>query len=288
MNGLKYIRTQCNFSLSELAERLEVSRQIISAWETGKKQIPENRKKQLSEFFGLNKDYFGEINEVQKKELLGKAMFRYSECSGETYRYKPNLEDERQIAYFLPEKQKSLDEEFLYKQKQQKDLIERINTIISGPTNINLRDQIFSINRGTTVFELTADLMTKAFSQGIIQRMPYYHGIVEILEALYYAIGDEPLPEPENEHLTDRAWIKECRDLFVNHFKTVIPVDNPNTRPKSHLKKLTEEELSAKIAQAEKEFAEKAGPAGCMGAAFMLNSEYNDKDSKSSIPNLRF
>lgn len=38
MNGLKYIRTQCNFSLSELAERLDVSRQIISAWENGKKR----------------------------------------------------------------------------------------------------------------------------------------------------------------------------------------------------------------------------------------------------------
>ena len=38
MNGLRYIRKQCNFSLSQLAERLEVSRQIISAWENGKKE----------------------------------------------------------------------------------------------------------------------------------------------------------------------------------------------------------------------------------------------------------
>ena len=48
MNGLRYIRKQCNFSLSQLAERLEVSRQIISAWENGKKEIPEMRKKQLA------------------------------------------------------------------------------------------------------------------------------------------------------------------------------------------------------------------------------------------------
>ena len=54
MNGLRYIRKQCNFSLSQLAERLEVSRQIISAWENGKKEIPEMRKKQLADFFGID------------------------------------------------------------------------------------------------------------------------------------------------------------------------------------------------------------------------------------------
>ena len=63
MNGLKYIRTQCNFSLSELAERLDVSRQIISAWENGKKEIPEARKEQLAEFFGIDKCFFDEITE---------------------------------------------------------------------------------------------------------------------------------------------------------------------------------------------------------------------------------
>ncbi len=37
MNGLKFIRTQCNLSLNNVAQALNVSRQIISAWENGKK-----------------------------------------------------------------------------------------------------------------------------------------------------------------------------------------------------------------------------------------------------------
>ena len=61
MNGLRYIRTQCNFSLSELADRLDVSRQIISAWENGKKEIPEARKVQMAEFFGIDKSFFDDI-----------------------------------------------------------------------------------------------------------------------------------------------------------------------------------------------------------------------------------
>ncbi len=44
MNGLKIIRIQCNYSVSELAEEIGVSRQMISAWENGKKSIPANRK----------------------------------------------------------------------------------------------------------------------------------------------------------------------------------------------------------------------------------------------------
>ena len=48
MNGLRYIRKQCNFSLSQLAERLEVSRQIISAWENGNSR---NEKEAIGRFF---------------------------------------------------------------------------------------------------------------------------------------------------------------------------------------------------------------------------------------------
>lgn len=51
MNGLKYIRTRCNLSLNDLAETIGVSRQALSAWENEKKDIPEQRKQQLSEFF---------------------------------------------------------------------------------------------------------------------------------------------------------------------------------------------------------------------------------------------
>lgn len=39
MNGLKFIRTQCNLSLNNVAQTLNVSRQIVSAWENGKKNV---------------------------------------------------------------------------------------------------------------------------------------------------------------------------------------------------------------------------------------------------------
>lgn len=89
MNGLKYIRVRCNLSLNDLAECIGVTRQALSAWENGKKEIPEQRKEQLSEFFGIDQRYFGEISEEEKITLLEKAMFRYDHNGRESYRYKP-------------------------------------------------------------------------------------------------------------------------------------------------------------------------------------------------------
>ena len=89
MNGLKYIRIRCNLSLNELADMIGVTRQALSSWENGKKDIPEQRCEQLAEFFGIDKEYFGEISEEKKQYLLEKAMFRYDENGKETYRFKP-------------------------------------------------------------------------------------------------------------------------------------------------------------------------------------------------------
>ena len=136
MNGLRYIRKQCNFSLSQLAERLEVSRQIISAWENGKKEIPEMRKKQLADFFGIDKCFFDEISEEQKRILLDKAMFRYIEDGEETYRYKPDKNTKKLVAYFPPEHEMSLSEELIELQRKQKQLLDRINHMISGPKQV--------------------------------------------------------------------------------------------------------------------------------------------------------
>ena len=75
MNGLKYIRTRCNLSLSELARFIGVTRQALSSWENGRKEIPEQRKEQLACFFGIDKEYFGEISEKEKNTCLRKQCF---------------------------------------------------------------------------------------------------------------------------------------------------------------------------------------------------------------------
>lgn len=219
MNGLKYIRTQCNFSLSELADRLNLSRQIISAWENGKKEIPEARKIQMADFFGIDKSFFDDITEEQKKVLLGKAMFRYVESGMETYRYKPNMQEKSHMAYFIPEREMSLDEEFVELQRVQKQLLDRINHIISGPEQARLRDQMSYIIRGTEVFGKTADAMEVCFSKEPQLKMQYFLGMVEVLQALNIAIvgaDDENLQYEDSVHDTQ---VKELVSMMKQIFE---------------------------------------------------------------------
>ena len=48
MNGLRYIRKQCNFSLSQLAERLETNNKCLGKWEKGNSR---NEKEAIGRFF---------------------------------------------------------------------------------------------------------------------------------------------------------------------------------------------------------------------------------------------
>ena len=77
MNGLKIIRIQCNYSVGELAAEIGISRQMISAWENGKKSIPESRKMQLAEYFGVEPELIGEINEQKKRDIVNRTFYRW-------------------------------------------------------------------------------------------------------------------------------------------------------------------------------------------------------------------
>ena len=66
MNGLNFIRTRCNISLSELADILDVSRQQISAWENGVKPICQKRLSQLSKYFGKTDKIIEEVGAINR------------------------------------------------------------------------------------------------------------------------------------------------------------------------------------------------------------------------------
>lgn len=75
MNGLTYIRKLCNLSSCDVADILGVSRQAVSSWENGK-IIPEDRLKQLSNYFGVQENYFSEITDEDKEYLAQLPMVR--------------------------------------------------------------------------------------------------------------------------------------------------------------------------------------------------------------------
>ena len=274
MNGLRYIRKQCNFSLSQLAERLEVSRQIISAWENGKKEIPEMRKKQLADFFGIDKWFFDEISEEQKRILLDKAMFRYIEDGEETYRYKPDKNTKKLVAYFPPEHEMSLSEELIELQRKQKQLLDRINHMISGPKQVSLRDQMCFITRGVEVFSMIADAMDGCFSKEIQYKMPYYFGILEVLRAMNIVIN--LLDDEHRDNVSDdenfNKLVSVIKRVFENMMdKTSIPVNKSEKYNGNNKEVLTMQE---KIHMAEESYSKFEKPKDMkMYSVFRLKSK---------------
>ena len=228
MNGLKYIRTRCNLSLSELAETMGITRQALSAWENGKKEIPEQRKEQLAHFFGIDKAYFGEISEEEKRYLLEKAMFRYDDNGKETYRYKPK--DGTTNLYSIPicfmgERTISLDEEYVLAQKKKQEMLENIDDIIKWTSNAgSIESQMVCINRGCSVYALINEMMEEMRGMQSYMRMPFFYEMMNVWKAMMIAYG---LKEKEDVTFLDRSgyycgedgeWILELSKMIEKHW----------------------------------------------------------------------
>lgn len=193
MNGLRYIRTRCNLSLNELADFIGVTRQALSSWENGKKAIPVQRQEQLAKFFGIDKTYFGEISEEEKKYLLEKAMFRYDDNGKETYRYKPQegLTSLKSVPIcFLGDMDISLDEEYVLAQRKKQETLDKIDDIIKWTNDAgNIKSQTICINRGCTVYGIINELMETMRGMKSPIKMPFFYELINILKAMLLAYG---------------------------------------------------------------------------------------------------
>lgn len=239
MNGLKFVRTQCNLSKNQLAKNIGVIRQTINKWENGENPIPEEKLRFLSEFFGLDEIFFGEIFDKQKQYLLEKAMFLWDEDGKETYRYKPkegsdNPED--LWVYFLEEKELRLDEEYDLAQKRKKQTIDKIADIIKWTDNAGgLESQIACINRGCNVYDMVNQLMELTRSMKRNAKMPFFYEVVDVLKAMLLAnslLDEGQLAYTDNSTYycgEDKEWIVKLAQEMKEHWEA------KQTMQKKHL-----------------------------------------------------
>lgn len=236
MNGLKFIRTQCNLSLNNVAQALNVSRQIISAWENGKKDIPNERKEQLSDYFGIDAQYFDEIDEIQKKKILGTAMYRWNHNGDEFFLFRPDEKSQmflKGLCTYEPEERKILlSDELKAKKQLQKEIVKRINQQIEGQLWYNLNDQITSINRGTKYYECCADTYEFIYDQPSSHKMSYYYRALEVVDALLLAFSGEMVESADDvfqyfatedyTYRIDTNFVQKCADMIKEHMKPIM------------------------------------------------------------------
>lgn len=236
MNGLKFIRTQCNLSLNNVAQALNVSRQIISAWENGKKDIPNERKEQLSDYFGIDAQYFDEIDEIQKKKILGTSMYRWNHNGDEFFLFRPDEESQMFLkglcTYEQNERKILLSDELKEKKQLQKGIVRRIDQQIEGQSWYNLHDQITSINRGTKYYQCCVDTYEAIYNQSSSHKMSYYYRALEVVDALLLAFGGEVIRNDDDvsqyfeagdyTYRIDPDFVQKCANMIKEHMKPII------------------------------------------------------------------
>lgn len=216
MNGLNFIRTRCNLSLSELANVLGVSRQQVSAWENGVKPISENRLKQLEEYFGVEHKYFLEISEEDKEFLISKGLYRRLDTVKECYCFSKQGDMEKDLKFrpfSYPNFEESLDEQMIHAKKRKKATMEGIENVMGyfGKPD-KIIEEIAAINRGCTVYDALTTYLSKMPDEKPALRMQYYNMARNILFALLIANGLMSQKELE-KHLEYEKGIFMCYDI---------------------------------------------------------------------------
>lgn len=229
MNGLKYIRIRCNLSLGELAEAIGVTRQALSAWESGKKTIPQKRAEQLAAYFGIDQTFLGDILDDTKQELLQKTMFLHDETGKETYLFRPKdgTKDLRDVTIkFFNDRTISLDEEYILSRNRCKETIAQTELLISGHTpKAAIQDQMLYMHRGCYIYDMVNSLMENMYHLAPLHKMPFFFEIASILDAmlLAYNVKGNASGTADNDlsPYMDNKWITELASLIKDHWDPI-------------------------------------------------------------------
>ena len=224
MNGLKFIRIRCNLSLNELAGIIGVTRQALSSWENDKKVIPKLRLEQLSDYFGIEEKYFGDISENDKEALIKRAMYRYDVNGKEAYRYKKDNDSKFSGQYYWGKLENSLDEELVLAKKRKQDTLQKISDIIDWSNSSYRIDQIMLRNRNCGIYEMINELMELLRHTEKTYKVPFFYELTNIWKAMMLAYGliseDDLSFEEHKEHLIENGkWIVKLAEILKQHWE---------------------------------------------------------------------
>ena len=221
MNGLKYIRTRCNYSQRALAEVLGVSRQAVNMWENSKKIPSKERKEDLCLIFGIdNPEYLGELTDELQQELKELPIYKVPfDGDSERFAFKPIKSEDlrykcKHIMKYCDE-QLSLDEQCTLKRSDLKMLLDDINNYAIEGNTKNSFNNLSGMNRALQIFGRTLDAAQEARNKHPEYVMVYFHTILAILDAMNISFGTVD----ENDVL----YCKELKDVVISENLSVIP-----------------------------------------------------------------
>lgn len=204
MNGLKFIRNKVvNMTMEEFSDTMNISRQILYLWESGKKEIPENRLKELEQFSGIPARYFKEqnlsdnqINEIMKYKIV-KDMKKVQLPDESNKKF-----GDRNSEYFLNldiDKKVLIEVENDLMRKELISLVSRIIKIIYATNEVENvpKNELVDMRERAKLFERFASIVEgteeQRFLSQMLRVMELYLGTNDNLKSNHSISDESPL-----------------------------------------------------------------------------------------------
>lgn len=236
MNGIKCIRERCNVSMSELADRIGVTRQTISLWEKGTRKPSLTKRIALCEFFGLPERFFGEINEKDIDEIDSMRIYRHKTATSEFYTFAPFGEEEPMPYLTLKYLNGWNDARYTETMQQFKKLLESIEESVHvEDEEALLQERIAKTARICRHIEKYIEILsliekTKT-ERGTYLKVPMRYEIWSILDSMMLAFGlytEEEIcqkypGEFESEYVgVDKDYLHDLAMLMRDHWEKKV------------------------------------------------------------------
>lgn len=233
MNGIKYIREKSNFSKNSLAERIGVTRQTVTLWESGVRKPDAHHLQFLCEFFGIPEKWFGELSETELEILNKMLMYRHRDGEKEYYSFIPVSNE---IGIECGEMDSMLDDKYACTVKKEKSLMLRVEEYLRYPCNDQsyLFDKIATSERAMAEISIYLSLMDTIHgigAEGRFLKVPFRYEIKTVLFAMMVASGQYSVDEIKNTYSDDfeqnhtigidEGYFKELVDLMSAHWDCI-------------------------------------------------------------------
>ena len=256
MNGLKYIRSKViNKTMDELAAKLNVSKQAVYTWESGRKNIPETRLKQISELSGIPEKYFL-IEELSERDKLEIKKYRLNkELDDTSVEYEEQVEDRKGNLITVPRVylDRGLIEHIEFNDMELKvdDTLKKISQIIHAykPTfgnedMVSSDDILENLDVKRSVFDRFADIVDgneeRLFLYQILRAMELFFDVNVKKNQIWGEVPSYPTDLVSDESIL----VQDLYKVLYEHKKQKIEANNEKIKDAEELQRLFRDDTS--------------------------------------------
>lgn len=208
MNGIHFIREKSNISRNALAERMGVTRQTVTLWERGVRKPGKTHLRWLSDFYGIEEKWFGDLSDDDMMVLKEKKMYRHYDSDKEYFSFVLEVDGWAEISISCGELDNMLDERYADTLKKKKEVMQHVERFLEHESKNRacLFDKITVAERGMRDIESFISLMDTVQGVGAEGRglkVPFRYEIKTALYAMMIVSGKYSVDEIKSMYIKD-------------------------------------------------------------------------------------